>query len=441
MMIPLLPIVLLAAAASGGSSASSDRPPANAWTRYAGARGASGKRSDQPFFAAIPTESPVSPVCVEGLRRSDKCAVTAKGTAGSGEVHYLSTRAFFVNMPLDRATHASVITITQSGGSARSVSGSVSWTATDMAGLSHRKNRLVLRAGDSLLLTASGNGKNLDIDAYGNGALVHKGRPGDRFATTYGSPGDYTTTATIDGTAVGSVTISAVDVGLSKFISSEVGYKITESVSVRPALRTSDIAFTSSTPRLLEVSVKKTTRNGAKLSLRPLARGNPVLTARLGTDSGPVIAFREIDEYTMDIPAVKAIFFDAKGVGRTYVKMRPYVPNLWVVFRMEAPAASFAGGLRLLPVSTSISFVKEHDAATGETVGVYEFEVHIAPGAKSYRFVCNVYGGVTFEGIAGNLGASLRGAADMIRGQTPQPKAPLPADGSDAAGESDGREE
>jgi hypothetical protein len=64
------------------------------------------------------------------------------------------------------------------------------------------------------------------------------------------------------------------------------------------------------------VSVKELTSTGARLYVRALKRGTPVLTARLGSATGPILMHREIDEFTMDVPARwHVITFDVGGAG------------------------------------------------------------------------------------------------------------------------------
>ena len=356
--------------------------------------------------AKIPATSAVSPVCIEGVfwppEEGILTNITVSGPAGSADVKALGEDGFYANVAL-AANAASTITVTQ-GSTGTVVSGEVAWTSTDLAGKSDSQDSLTIRRGDSLLLTATGTGSALRIIATGANDSIYDGLPGDVMVAQYDSPGILVAEAWIDDVEVGSLTVNVVDVDLSKPIACEVNYQREKEVLISPACLASSVLFAPGDSSVLDVSVKGPLSGedgeGTTIYLMPLRRGSPVVIARLGNGDGPIIAAKEIDEFTVDMPAVVGTLInDGTSIGQTRVTLRPYIPFLRFQFDMFASTSTFEGGVTQVSVDTSDydqetgrpRFEKVFDEATGEDVGKYLLKIETPPGETMYCFSCSAF--------------------------------------------------
>src|SRR5208283_4595721 len=124
------------------------------------------------------------------------------------------------------ATATTHVAVTASDGTnSNTVSQDITWTVTDLAGKSSSSDTVTIRKGDSLLLTASGSGSVLTIDADGDSIVDITSVPGAATAFQYATAGTFIATAKIDGTEVGTLTVVVVDVQMNKAIAAEVGFE------------------------------------------------------------------------------------------------------------------------------------------------------------------------------------------------------------------------
>ena len=290
-----------------------------------------------------------------------------------------------MSVPLDPTT-AKNLTVTASDGTNNTnATQSLTWQTTDLNGKHSSTDSVKIRKNDSLLLTASGAGSVLTIDANGDGTVDFTGAPGQTFAFQYSTPGTYTATASIDGTPVGTLLVIVIGVDLTQPIACEVTYQRSKTIAIAPAAQAASVSFTSSDAGVLNVSAAGATANGEIVLLQPLSRGNLVMIARLGNNTGPIIGAERINEFTLDLPAMKnAIINSDTNIGSTPVIMRPYVANVIFNFNMFAHTATFAGGATTWTVNTSDTdgsgqplFQQSADASTSDTIGSYSLELDV----------------------------------------------------------------
>jgi hypothetical protein len=244
---------------------------------------------------------------------------------------------------------------------------------------------LTIRQGDSLLLTATGSGSILTLDADGDGVEDFTGAPGAKFAYQYSATGTFIARAKVDGAEAGSLTIKVVAVDLDGPIACEVGFKREKGVDIVGGT-VADVTFTTNDGYLLEVSLKEATTYGARLFLKALKRGTPVLLARLGGATGPLLGMQEVDEFTMETEASEHIVVNgANNTGSSSLIIRPYIPALTAQFNMFASSTTFSGGTTKLTVSTD-GVEPSIDPDTGETYAELAFDIEMPLEETRYCF-------------------------------------------------------
>jgi len=194
-------------------------------------------------------------------------------------------------------------------------------------------------------------GTEIKIDADGDGDIDFTGEPGDTYVAMYDQADEYVAEAWLDDSSVGTFLVVVFDVDLNGPTACEVGYRREKDVDITPVGSATEIFFGAGDEAVLEVSLKEFTATGATLNLKPLVRGTPVLTARLGGETGPIVAWKEIDEFTLDVPARWGILSINGSPFTTILTMRPFIPDLEVEFDMFASEATFEGGLTYFTVT------------------------------------------------------------------------------------------
>ena len=160
---------------------------------------------------------------------------------------------------------------------------------------------------------------------------------------------------------------------------------------------TNQVFFTAKDPTLLEVSVKEVTSYGVRLYLKALGRGTPVVQARLGSATGPILAEQELDEFILDTSAVQHLVVNGDtDTANSIVTMSPWIPNVDVNFAMFAHYSTFAGGATAYTLNTSdqTSVDVNGDPAidlsvnptTGETQAVIRVDIEMPADEDSYCF-------------------------------------------------------
>jgi len=282
----------------------------------------------------IPVSSTVSPAFIEGVSWSPtNQPYTIDGTGAV--VTMLGNTRFFTNLPLDPNT-ASPLSFahTQTG---VFQSGAVIWTPTDIKDKDFSTREILLRRGDSLLLTATGSGNILSIDANGDSVADFTGTVGDTHPYQYSSSGIFIAEASVDGIVVGSVLVKVIDVNLQAPIACEIGFQRQKVVSVEPAASADSVLFSAADNEVLEVNRNGINATGAIVLLRVKHRGTPILLARLGASNGPIISFKEIDEFviTSGLSNGYVIHRDELGFGHGVFSLRMEPKISYASLRIE----------------------------------------------------------------------------------------------------------
>src|SRR5262249_15647811 len=150
------------------------------------------------------------------------------------------------------------------GQSTTDVTQMITWTPTDLNGKSASTDIVKIRKNDSLLLTASGTGAVLTIDADGDGLVDLTGAPDNNFAYQYATSGTFVAQAWIDGNLVGTLTVVVVDVNFNGPIACEAHFQREKDVTIIGGTSV-DVTFACSDMGRLAVSVETPTANGARL--------------------------------------------------------------------------------------------------------------------------------------------------------------------------------
>jgi hypothetical protein len=214
------------------------------------------------------------------------------------------------------------------------------------------------------------------------GSIDYTGTDASAFVHSYNAPGVFVAKAfNENGVQTGSATITVAYVRLPKAIACQVGYTRTVDIHTGhfdPAglvITTNDPNPTK--PALIKVARGDAVDNHLRIRLTALARGTPVIHVRQGSPTGPILAMKEVDEFTIDSMDMQQVMIDDEtrrsGGGIT---MRPFVPDLGVDWNFFANKISFEDG-NPNNRGSSNSFTRRWDATRGEYVadGIVEFFV------------------------------------------------------------------
>ena len=153
-----------------------------------------------------PSSSITSPAWVEGTNSPDVTSLTISASQGATpNANILNPEQWYADnsgTPLGiglSATGATNVAVTASDGPFTStVSQDITWTPTDLAGNTDSSQSVMIRQGDSLLLTDSTSGKALWLDTGGGGTPEnYGGLPGDQVPCQFNTAGTYLVTATV----------------------------------------------------------------------------------------------------------------------------------------------------------------------------------------------------------------------------------------------------
>jgi hypothetical protein len=258
---------------------------------------------------------------------------------------------------------------------------------------------MAIRAGDSLLFTAGvGATGTLHIavmDGSNQVCQTREGVTGEKLPVRFDQGGTFTVIASVDGISVGSLIVHVVYIDFDGPVACQVGYKREKGVAVYGP--TDQVFFTAKDPALLEVSVKQQTSYGVRLYLKALRRGTPVVQARLGSATGPILAEQELDEFILDTSAVQHLVVNGEtDTANTILTMKPWIPNVDINFAMYAHYSTFAGGATAYTLNTSDQTSVDIngdpaidlsvDPTTGETQAVIRVDIEIPADEDSYCF-------------------------------------------------------
>jgi hypothetical protein len=233
------------------------------------------------------------------------------------------------------------------------------------------------------------------MDGSNQVCQTREGVTGEKLPVRFDQGGTFTVIASVDGISVGSLIVHVVYVDFDGPVACQVGYKREKGVAVYGP--TNQVFFTAKDPALLEVSVKQQTSYGVRLYLKALGRGTPVVQARLGSATGPILAEQELDEFILDTSAVQHLLVNGEtDTANSIVTMSPWIPNLNINFAMYAHYSTFAGGATAYTLNTSDQTSVDIngdpaidlsvDPTTGETQAVMHVDIEIPADESSYCF-------------------------------------------------------
>ncbi|MBA3684326.1 MAG: hypothetical protein H0W72_03700, partial [Planctomycetes bacterium] len=282
--------------------------------------------------------STTSPYCFEVRAPTVGTAISVDidGAIANGVV-IAGGHLAYADVPLPNDRPATITAHVRGADGERTVSQTVSWQATDLAGKHAATDQIAIRVGDSLLLTCTSATTVWSLDAAPGGSCPVAA--GSRLAQHFPNPGLVTLTArTENGSELGSLSVDVVSVPFAaELFASEVTYARSFTATVLPATALTAVNFVAADPTELTVTDITSYAGTATMTVKPLERGLPLLLARLG-DGGPIIAAKPItgfeiiqpdDRLLTGLPLISSMGPPSSNLsGNGVVFVRPFVPGL-----------------------------------------------------------------------------------------------------------------
>jgi hypothetical protein len=342
--------------------------------------------SFSPLAVVTPIASRVSPAWIEGTVPETATSVGAKIGTTAITTTRLRPGGWFASgttgsLPAGIALNdsaATPVTITSTVGStSTSTTANLTWQVTDLTNLPYGLEVIDLRPNDSLLLSATGAGSNVEIDTNYDGVTfkpVLSGTPASRFKYTFIRDGIQEIRVRRDG----SLLTNKLKVNVVTFsfdaIACEVSFQRTKDITLSNAALNSSLLFTSNDSEWLSVIEDSSTSSSVRLKILPLTTGNRTIQARLGAETGPLVTQRKVDAFSMSTSASMYLriiqqYADGTRMGEAQLTMGPKVPDLTVQMR------------------TFVSGVTFDDSTTQRTVSTNAFVASGLNGIYTYRML------------------------------------------------------
>lgn len=347
-------------------------------------------QSDGPRLAPAitsPLQSRTSPAWLEGSvdRHAAQITVRAPGLTLStqrqapGSWYATSAACVPAGIPLVSGQRRAV----EIDDGTTVVAAEMEWLATNLAALPYGSDPLVIRVGDSLLLTAGGTGTSCDLTTVAPDGSQRRfsATPTTTVPVIFTSTGDHRVTATIDGRPAGALNVAVVGADLRGPIACQIGYRRIKDVGEQGSSAGIErIVFTAGDPQRFLVDATGDAAASRRLLLRPLSRGQPRLQARLG-HGGPLVTEQVIDEFTIATSAERSVQVvetlpDGSLRCHAELEMRPLVPKLNVALRVFVAGVTFDDSTISRDVVTD-TFYRLFDSDAGR----YDYGLIRAPGA------------------------------------------------------------
>lgn len=333
-----------------------------------------------PSRHRIPAGSVASPAFVEGTWFPDEDLVVTVHSLAVDPIR-LGDGGYFVDVLLNPDTPTPVAVET----AADVLQTAIAWTPT----LLDDGDPVVIRRDAALLIAAPAGGSLSILTESGVASGPTPVPPAGQLACDFPSAGYFTVVAAApDGTPAGSRDVVVVDTDLGhKSIAAEVGYERPVTVAAVPDAAWLTFAAADGSDLAVDAAPGAEPAT-AEVAIKPHRRGTPVVVARVGGPTGPILALREVDEFTVDTASLRHVSALVNtGQAATAIKMRPYIPDVFWDFRMFASKSTFAGGVRKFETNTSDgTWVAEVDPDSGETIGRFRLELEIPAGESKYCF-------------------------------------------------------
>ena len=291
--------------------------------------------------------SAVSPLCMEipGPTSGVTISVVHDGQPSS-DIQVIGSDLAYTNIPLAVGRSTAISTTIHGGsGADRVISTTATWGTTDL--VTQKDTIIYVRRGDSLLLTVHGAGTQQGIDAGQGGGRIYAA-VGTLQPTLFSKPGTFTVNATIDDAMVGSLQVIVLDVPFdqNRQVACEVNYQRTYHPKIQPGAQAANVVFASADASVLTVTSSNSSYDSTELNLKPLKSGKPIVLARLGGSSGPIISSKEISEFTIDGSNIDGLILVPNpspgigGRGPGLVRIHPYIPDLSCVLATQESGGS-----------------------------------------------------------------------------------------------------
>jgi len=267
---------------------------------------------------------------------------------------------------------------------------SLVWTTLDLAKLPYGMDSIDVRPGDSLLLTATGNGSSLVLQDTQSGVNLN-GTPGQSLPMSF-TAGVHQVVAAIDGMEIGRLTVRVPSVNLNAPIACHLNYQRIKDISVND--NGASVVLVANDPKLISVGTMSFAEAERRVSIRPLQSGVLAIQARLG-QNGPVIAQCPVDEFSLRTTAEKSITLvggtsDGKQILSAHLIMSPLVKNIDVKLSVYTSGITFADSSLEQWINTNefleaqgdgaieYRIIRSQNAATCHNIDSYQASVQIS---------------------------------------------------------------
>lgn len=262
------------------------------------------------------------------------------------------------------------------------LSGNVTWRALEIGNAPDMQ----IRQGESLLLTAGMLGETgmlqiVVLDSSNQVFSTCTGISGETFPVLFDRDGIFNAFATFNDVSIGSLLVSVAHVDLQGPIACQIGYRREKEVFIYGP--TNDIFFTSSDIKTMTVTNKVQTERGMRLYLKALKAGKPMLQARLGSTTGPIIAQQVVDVFSISVSGGDIIDMDTSEAV-FHLVMTPYVPGLDFNTSMFSHHSTFADGTTTYEFHSSDFTVFTN--GTNGVCGSYDLKVYVPEDEESSCF-------------------------------------------------------
>lgn len=340
-----------------------------------------------------PARSYLSPVSIEGTMPGALPTVSRYGYLRS-PARSLGPQAWYSDVLIVPDLPA-VITVT-AGAEQRSQT--VTWETIDLDGAP-----LALVARPWQMISLRGVGNRIEVRAPSGITSLAWATPGEPRLFTLRQPGEHRFRRP-DG--VGGVTVRVYAATVRQNPNQPVAVLVDDSSYVFPlpiAPHSDEVFCTSADPDLIVA------RSGSGVALRPRTAGTHLGAVRLGSATGPILAVVPVVGYNLDVskalyplavaddgsvPAPDTLTVIGSETSaqrlRARIVMKPWVPNVKLVFTKFAHPATFLGGATTFAVRTDGSpstlgeagFVTSL-AADGTRIGTFDYTINNPAGNDS----------------------------------------------------------
>lgn len=338
----------------------------------------------KPVISTAAT-SRVSPACVEGAIGGLGVGLTAfrnglpigiQRTGATGWLLVEADEELPPGLVLDPTDAVELRVLGSDGVTSDSATRWFEWQVTDFADLPYGLDALTVRAGDSLLLAASGTGAaTFTLRTLANVEVASWSvAEGDETPRQFEVPGAYTLTATRGGSTIATLPLTVISVDWDGPIACAIGYERQKQVAVLGADVTA-VSFNGqngdrTAVRTLSVD---TTDDEVILGLRPILSGSNFMLARIGA-SGPVISRVAVDEFTIISTASQNAEIVELLPGDIWKFKIGMILSPWVQ-PVDIKAYGFSAGVTFMD-GTSVHWTESDDLAalpdgTGATTDIF----------------------------------------------------------------------